>query len=66
MQQTLMHLYFYAILEKLQAYQYSPAQLVKMIERSEKVCRCMFIIKHHYFVNNTATHILMHTYICSV
>ena len=37
LQQMLMHLYFYAILEKLQDYQYSPAQLVKMIQRTEKV-----------------------------
>ena len=42
-QQTLMHLYFYAILEKLQAYQYSPAQLVKMMQKTEKVCMYVLI-----------------------
>ena len=61
-----MHVYFYAILEKLQVCEYSSAQLVKMIEKTDKVRtvhRRKFIVKHNYFVKNIAVHMHMDTYI---
>ena len=45
MQQKLMHLYFYTVLEQLQTRQITPTQLVKMIIDTEKVVtlRCALI-----------------------
>lgn len=37
MQQALMHLYFYTVLEKLQTCQFIPSKLVKMITETEEV-----------------------------
>ena len=37
MQQTLMDIYFYTVLEKLQTCQFTPAELVKMITDTEMV-----------------------------
>ena len=37
MQQKLMHLYFYTVLEQLQTRQITPTQLVKMMADTEKV-----------------------------
>ena len=37
MQQTLLHMYFYTVLEKLQTCQFTPTRLVKMITDTEMV-----------------------------
>lgn len=37
MKQALIHLYFYALLERLQTHQFTPSQLVTMITETEKV-----------------------------
>jgi len=50
MQQTLMHLYYYTLLEKLQTCQFTPSQLVEMINETEEVY-LLTLLKPQIYIN---------------